>query len=354
MTNEIGRTLGALAGVRWCSRRLAEKYHGLRRRLRRVTRHLNRDPHLRIYYSMRKDNRAAAPVYRAGNFWESINRNFEDLLYQGALPHLRDGYFNRAFAGPEPESRQVYRALLWLYYNKLLHRDRYGFLETLLDPAVGGTADQEVIGGRPMTLDLLQSTDEAFGILEAWRSSGRLVQPRVLVELGAGYGRLGHVWLKLVPNCSYVVLDLPEALLCSSFWLDRVFPGAVVSYDESRMPGTLTRERLITKRIWTLGAHQIEQLAPGSVDVFVNIYSFAEMTPAAICNYFDHVERTTKGILYLKQRRRENNRPDGVCVTEETYPFRPDWRELFRRPSSLYEDFFEAAFDTAPLSVMAQ
>lgn len=337
-------TNSSLTPARW----LYFKYHGLLRRVRRLTRHLKRDPLVATYDLMRSDNGAAPSVYQAGRFWADINRAFEDLIYRDALPRLRDGYFNRAFAAPEPGSRQVYRALLWLYYCHLRGRDEGVLLDRVSETSVGGTYDQEEIDGRRVSLDLLQSVDEVSAIREAWRRSGRKGNPRVIVDLGAGYGRLGHVSLRAFPESTYVVLDLPEALMCSSYWLDRAFPGDVVPYRESRSLQALPRELLERRRIWTLGAHQIECLGADSIDVFVNIYSFAEMRPEAISRYFDQIDRTTRGVLFLKQRRTENNQVDRVSVTEATYPIRPGWHEIYRRSNSLYPDFFEAAFDTSP------
>jgi putative sugar O-methyltransferase len=321
------------------------KYHGLLRRVRRISHRMKRDPLLRTFDLMRSDNQGAPAAYRAGKFWSTINRTLEDLVYQGAIPKLRDGYFNRCFAGPEPESRQVYHALLWLYYKHLVTRDER-FVRLVTETPVGGVRDHELIDGRAYSLDLLQSMDEALTIRDAWKTAGRSGAPRVIVELGAGYGRLGYACLHLFPESTYVALDLPEALLCSSYWLGNVFPGEAVPYGESRTLRCLSRRDLEMRRVWTLGAHQIEGLAAGCTDVFVNVYSFAEMPHGSIANYFRHIERITNGIVYLKQRRTEHNQADGVCVTEASYPVPPGWRQIFRRPSTLYEDFFEAGFCT--------
>ncbi|MEZ4671530.1 MAG: putative sugar O-methyltransferase [Anaerolineae bacterium] len=304
-------------------------------------------PDLETYFLMRQDNQTADAKYQAGKFWQGINNEFEDFLWAGALTNLRNEYFNRRFAGPEPASRQVWRALLWLYYQHLQTIDTDGFLKTAVEPSAGGTSDQEIIDGRPMSLDFLQSVEEVYRIREAWALAGETGSPSVIVELGGGYGRLAYVCRKMLPECTYVILDLPEALICANSWLNRVLPGECVAYADARRRTTLDREQLQSGKVWLLGAHQIEAIASKSIDAFVNIYSFAEMPRQAIDNYFAQIDRITQGSLYSKQRKLEDNRIDGVKVSSDIYPIPQHWRLLFHRTSSLYEAFFEAGYGTA-------
>jgi putative sugar O-methyltransferase len=298
------------------------------------------------YSAMLEDNRSAATVYQAGAFWDEINRDFSDLIWAGALADLRNQYFSRRFSAWDPRDRVAYRCLLRLYQQKLRSKDRTGFLERESDPQEGGADDQEIVSGQRVSLDFLQSVDEAFLIRDALHLAGRSEEPRLVVELGAGYGRLAYVMRRMYPNCTYVICDLPEALICANSWLSRVLPGQVVPYEESRKALTLSREALLARPCWTLGTHQLEALAGNAVDVFVNIYSFAEMPLSTIEHYFRHIDRVTNGILFIKQRKREENAKDSVTVIVDTYPVPSSWRVLFHQDTTLYESFFEAAWDT--------
>jgi putative sugar O-methyltransferase len=298
------------------------------------------------YELMTADNGRASDLYRAGALWKHINAAFGDLIWAGALSDLRNQYFNSRFSGPPPESQQIYGYFIWLYYQRVRAVDRFDFLKEASEPLEGGTRYQVPVEGRPMSLDFLQSVEEAYAILDAWERAGHRGHPRVIVELGAGYGRLAYVARKLFKDCTYVVLDLPEALLCASSWLGRVLPGEVEPYEASRGLERLNRERLLSKPVWTLGAHQIEALEADSVDAFVNIYSFAEMPPASIANYFTHIDRLCTGVFFTKQRKVEDNIVDGVVVSEAAYPVRSHWKELFHRTTSLEPTFFEAAYTT--------
>lgn len=320
-----------------------------RRTLGRVasTLHVDRgSPALGLYDRMRADNQAAAPLYQAGRMWDEINREFRDLIWAGGLNDLRDQYFNLRFSGVDPESRHAYDRLLWLYYQRIRDIDRLHVLERIEDSPIGGTRTKAMIEGRTVSLDFLQSLEEAYAILDAWTASGHSGNPRVFVELGAGYGRLAYVIRKMLPDSTFVILDLPEALLCSSTWLDRSLPGEVKSYEASRQAAHFSRNDLLGHRVWTLGAHQIEAIASDAVDVFINIYSFAEMPVESILNYFGHVDRLTRGVFYSKQRKLENNLADGGPIDEATYPIRPHWVRHLYRTTSLQAGFFESAYST--------
>ncbi len=346
----LGRRISGLMGA-------VTANPGLRSALRRrellvkgnINRLLKRNSTLgevRVYEDMKQVNETSGDLYRAGEFWDRLNRQHAHAIWAGGLENLRNEYFNRTFSGPEPESRQVYRALLFLYYKHVSQLDTDGFLQRHAEPAVGGSADQELVSGRPYSLDFLQSVEEAYRIREAWRLAGRTEAPRVIIELGAGYGRLAYVLRKMLPECSYVILDLPEALICSQSWLSRALGAEVLPYEQTRNVAQLQRATLQGGKVFLLLPHMIEAIAADAADAFVNIYSFAEMPPRSIANYFRHLDRITDGILYTKQRQLEVNELDEASITERSYPVMPHWRPLFRSVSTLYESFFEAAFAT--------
>ena len=296
---------------------------------------------------MKQDSRTAPPLYQAGRFWEQINNDFADLIYAGALQNLRNQYLNRRFASLDPWCRQAYRSLLWLYYQRLKAVDTERFLDTACEPSEGGVADQELIHAGAMSIDFLQAVDETYRVLAAWQMSGRSGKPRLIIELGAGYGRLAYVFRRIVPDCSYVILDLPEALSCSASWLGRVLAEEAVPYSESRLMTRFTREALLSRKLWTLAAYQIEQIDRKSADAFINVHSLAEMPKAVIDNYFAKIDSLTSGVFYSKQRSVERNAADNFVVTLDSYPVRTSWHLLFLETSSLYENCFETAYAIA-------
>jgi hypothetical protein len=308
-----------------------------------------------LYVKMRDQNSSFGDLYKEGKFWARINENIREILQSPEMKNFRSSPINRKFAGPDPANRQVYRALLNLYYKEIEKIDSIGFLKEHCEPAFGGEHDQELYPfphgsllypfkeRRPMSLDFLQSTEEALTIVNTFQKKyGRL--PEVIVELGGGYGRLGYVLRKMLPECTYVDIDLPEALVCCHYYLSNVLPGDVVDHDVSSRETTLSRQRLKQGKVWTLGSQEIEKIGDQAADVFVNIYSFAEMPKEVIDNYLGHAIRTTRGLIYIKQRKLENNKFDGVQVLQTDYTALDSWTKTVHRDSTLYPDFFEAMY----------
>ena len=61
----------------------------------------------------------------------------------------------------------------------------------------------------------------------------RLLEPggrRLVWEIGAGWGGFARVFKTVVPNTTYLIVDLPELFLFSGTYLQRLFPDAVIRY----------------------------------------------------------------------------------------------------------------------------
>ena len=287
------------------------------------------------YRKMVTDNLNDSELYRAGKFWSRINSGHEQAILAGELKNLRSEYINRTFAGPDPQSRQCYRALLYLYLKHVRAIDLDGVLERAgQDPVEGGTLEQEVFDGKRLSLDFLQSVEEAILINNALKSTGK-PEPSTILELGAGYGRLAYVCKQVWPDSTYIILDLPEALICAQSWLSRVLPKATTPYGDGIEEG----------KIATCLPHAIESIPDGSVDVFANIYSLAEMPKASIQNYLRHASRITNGVVLSKNRRVEHNRDDGE-VNEVNVLIPKEWKEIERSTTTLYEDFTQITYST--------
>ena len=294
------------------------------------------DGDVTIYRQMVEDNLQHSELYRQGKFWAHHNKRHAQAIYGGGLRNLRDEFFNRTFSGPMPESRQSYDALLWLYLKHVRNIDTEDILSHHQDTEIGGNCDQTIFDGKKVSLDFLQSLEECYLIQQSWLKSGRRGSPNVICELGAGYGRVAYVAKLIWPDCTYIILDLPEALSCARSWLSRVMPDDTSDYGgELEMGNGKVQLHL---------PHKIEEIPEKSVDAFVNIYSFAEMPPASIKNYFAHVDRITEGIVLSKQRKVEKNTEDGSLI--DSYPIPGGWRELIYEDATLYPNFFQSTYAT--------
>jgi|GEM_PF-2530204 len=292
------------------------------------------------YESAASGLRAAPPEFAPTRPWAAVSR-FNRLALRGLGFSDFKSVQGRFLAAYEAHHPRYFEALHHVYFEALERRDSWGLLKELEEPALGG-GDVVVRRGRRLSLDFLQSIDELYRLQEAlgFRRDDALV----FCELGSGYGRLADVILSAMPRASCWLFDLPESLTLAQYYLTSLHPRDTAAlYPESSeilsSPGELKKRRLVFGL-----PHQLKSLPARAVDVFVNVYSFMEMSRPQVAAYFDEIERLQPGALFLKQHEREANILDGAVHAAESYPVRPGWAPLYKGTSALYDDVFEAVY----------
>jgi putative sugar O-methyltransferase len=293
----------------------------------------------------------APQIFKPSRFWEHHNaRNLEQLADEGFSAFKRTvntNYFQWEPGSPRGEGprERVARQLLkqWLRHpdprvlrarlahpERSLHatsaprwhavavaalweiarrRDASHVLERFQEPELGEPPSVRH-RGRLISEDLAHSVLEFATINEA----GGLPAPGSLViELGAGYGRLAWLLLSAVPELRYVVCDIPPAL-------------AIASGLAFLLP------------------HQLGALPSLEADLFVNVSSLHEMRPDQIALWFELIDRHTVGRFYTKQWVRSVNVFDDLVVLREDYPVPQHWEALVDRDVQIPPDFFEAVY----------
>ena len=301
----------------------------------------------------------AAPRYRAmvadlartsENFlpsrqWAGLNKEFDQHLRVDGLERFKSRYFGRRWAAYSTDSPRIFQSMLWQYYSTLKREDPEGLLDRLEEPERGGN-DVVTIAGKRYSSDLLQSIDEYYAI-----TRDLPVVPgkkRIVMELGAGYGRLAWVFLKARPDVTYVIVDLPHSLFVAEEYLTAELPDlAIARYAEGRDRHGFGRTDLELKRLWLLQPWQLGRVGTCSIDVFANIYSLQEMTHENVDAYMCEIARLTTLRLFLKQHFVENNQFDGIAMRREDYDVPEGWKLLLDRTSRLYQHVFERAWDVA-------
>ena len=219
--------------------------------------------------------------------------------------------------GNAPE-RWVYTAmirLLWIYASQ---HDPVG-VTRFEEPALGGPLPV-YWRGRLISQDLAKGALEANAIQRALQ--GRA--PRSALEIGAGYGRIAYVLLKLFPEMTYSICDIEPALSISRWYLGQLFP-------EGRL-------RFLTPA-------QATELPTASIDLAISISSLQEMTAAQIADYLTLIDRTAgSGTVYLKQWREWHNPVDQITARFADYPIPENWIKLFEEPAPVQTNFQQAAW----------
>jgi putative sugar O-methyltransferase len=298
------------------------------------------------------------------NFKRSVNQNYYNWIplstqdnqfrnvanWWGVNPSLDvlsvklegDTNIATAFSGnplAEPEVSELYRifvGLLWHYTRSVC---RNGLTEALSEPALGNPL-RCVLAGRLISQDLANSIRErnvALSSMEPAMAAGRTVS---VVEIGAGYGRLGFVLLSSAP-CRYTVVDIPPALALSQWYLTSLFPQKHAfqfrpwhSFSEVERELELADMRFLTP-------DQFALCPPRYFDVGITISTLPEMTRAQFDFYLSRLSSLVSGAIYTKQWLEHHNARDDVTIRRSDFVLPNPWRLTIDRVDGVQDAFFE-------------
>lgn len=187
----------------------------------------------------------------------------------------------------------------------------------------------------PLTWDTVLSLDEVASMVDA--DPRLLNQQLTVMDLGSGWGRIGHILMLLNPLINYVACDIPMGLIVAQDVLPKYVTVPVHCYSECRDIEVFDKS-VLKSGVWFCGTQQLDHFADKSVDVFVNIASFQELTLTQVTEYFTIIDRVTDGILYTRQRHQ------GDELTRDNYPYPGHWQRLYDRGIAFSPGYFEACF----------
>jgi putative sugar O-methyltransferase len=294
---------------------------------------------------MRRDNEVAGFPFTATEHWRRLNRQFEDWFYWEGIGDLEQQTYNQLFSSPRPGHPKLLRYACWLLYQHLKMHDHFDILSEVsatVNPLSGLAFE---FSGKLISWDLLISVDTLYSISEV--DDSILTQPVIVVDLGAGWGRIGYVLKSVNPNLVYVICDLPETLMISSTYLPRVLPcETFCTYLQNREIREFTREVLFEGGTRFLGPQDLERFSDKSIDFLINVASFQEMTPSQVDAYFNVIDRKVKGIFYTQQlwSGQTHKLHLGEISGFKDYPFRPTWQCHYVRNVTWSDLYFEACF----------
>jgi putative sugar O-methyltransferase len=291
----------------------------------------------RRYDLARRGMSEGDPVFQASRQWALITVFYRLMLRAWGFDSFKRK-FGRFLAAYEPDNPRYFEALHHVYRSALVPRDKWGLLDRLEEPELGD-GDIVMHGGKRLSLDFLQSVDEFYRIQEAL--GFKQDDAVVFCEVGAGYGRLADVVLSAMPNAKFIIFDLPESLVLAQYYLTTRFPKRRAAlYPESA--GVLSSAAGLKDFDLIFGVPELLKTVPKkSVQVFINIFSFMEMSREQIEAYFGIVAEREMGAMFLKQHEREINLLDKSLNSRAAYPVRKDWTRLYEGTSALYADVFE-------------
>lgn len=300
---------------------------------------------------MRSDNARAGFPFAASEVWIREVANFERVFDASGVDKVEQGYFNTRFSGVTRNDPRLYEWFISTFYFLLRGRDHLGILDkveaTPADEAPHAVTRDDVmvefgvpvtIDGRRVSADLLFSVYDFYNLYEL--DPGVATEALIVGDLGAGWGRLGHLLLQINPRIRYLVFDIPESLLLSSDYLPRLLPGVGHSrYAETRAAGAFTRDMLMGKALWFLASQDLARLPANAVDLMVNVASFQEMNADQVNRYLEIFDELAfGGHVYLR------NEYIGGSSRVDEYRFPEGWLRKFSRDSAFSAQFHESGW----------
>ncbi|MBI2600869.1 putative sugar O-methyltransferase [Candidatus Daviesbacteria bacterium] len=295
------------------------------------------------------------------NFKRSINMKYFNwstlgiLAHQGHLiinqikrgnwqPIFKSNFFNyksksrSAVYRFNPISAFIYKTFVAAYMDYLQGVDKQNIFKKISEPKIGNPF---LISYRDKKIsqDLCNSVHEFYSITNPLEKTKKL---RIL-EIGAGYGRLGYIFLNQLRDCSYCIIDIPPALFVAQKYLTKVFPREKFFHFRSFNSFKKVKKEFESARISFLNADRIELLPDNYFDLVINVSSLHEMTREQINNYFRQINRICRGYFYTKQWRKSRT-SDNNYISEGDYPRHARWNTIFQRQHPIQKMFFEALY----------
>ena len=231
---------------------------------------------------------------------------------------------------------KVYVCNLFDYVSRL---DKLNIFKKIKEPSIGNPFLIEY-KGRVLSQDLCNSIHEFYSAIK----SRKLTGIKNIAEIGAGYGRLAYIFLKIIPNATYTIIDIPPALFVSQWYLSRVFHKEKIFFYRRFKSYKKIKKEFESSRVRFLMADQIELLPKKSFDLMINVSSLHEMKRNQIKNFIKQIDRLTKGTCYIKEWYRSMTK-DNHWITQKEYPIPSEWEIISSRfPHPIQTWFFDTLY----------
>tara|TARA_B100001123_G_scaffold451115_1_gene627081 strand:- start:1309 stop:2394 length:1086 start_codon:yes stop_codon:yes gene_type:complete len=203
------------------------------------------------------------------------------------------------------------------------------FIDDNLENTVGNPEQVYDIGGKKYNYNDLENIFNLFSI-----TKNLLNEPKTICEIGAGYGCLLSKLKLNYPECKIISIDLPEALLLQTYYLNQIYPEKRFFLYKDFLQYNSSNTDFINLPLddydffilppWALRKIKIRQ----QIDLIINVDSMMEMTKKVINEYFLFIQESLKydGIFYNVNKYKKIASGDIVKIAE--YPYDDFWKVL--------------------------
>ncbi len=295
------------------------------------------------YHNFAPRNLFDAKVRRLVRLWRQsptlkpLLVSIEDgFVRMGGNEALRTQQAVLGFSNKRMFHYKIFVALLWVYSRSV---DHLRVLDRLREPELGNPI-RVLYEDQLISQDLATSSREFNAIMGAIPQERRGSAALTIGELGAGYGRLAHVFAESTP-CRYIIFDIPPALGVAQWYLGGLFPKKRIFRFRHFSKFSDIAAELERSEIAFFTPNQIALFPDRYFDLFVSISSLHEMRVPQIEHYLAQMSRLTARFMYLKQYYRYVNPYDNLLVERSAYHLPEAWQPIFEKTEAVYADFFE-------------
>lgn len=159
---------------------------------------------------------------------------------------------------------------------------------------------------------------------------------RVICEIGGGYGSFAQK-ICSKHKCTYILVDLPEANLLSSYYLSQHFPGRTFLLcneieEKSISKKDIEKYDFVIIPPWYRFADDLQ------VDLFINTRSMMEMNFNVIRKYFKLIQQHLSLGGYFFNINRYYKDSVGYPIKLSEYPYDRYWEVVVSKPSWWQEE----------------
>lgn len=262
----------------------------------------------------------AGPVNVLLNYWLENPRPLKAEI--GGVDFIMGFFQQNPFQ--QQRYRNYYRLFVNLLWNYVTDHDLDGLTEKLCEPELGDPIPVR-LEERMISQDIANSILER-NFVHAQLRSLTLGKP-VIAELGAGYGRVGDIFLSTQP-CRYMVFDIPPALYVSQWYLSNRHPDKRTFAFRRFEDFADVREEVERADICFFTPNQLASIPAEYFDAFIAIDNLQEMTLEQISRYKELMSEKTRYVTYLKNSRDWTNVDDGITVGTDLYRLNGDWANV--------------------------
>ncbi len=236
----------------------------------------------------------------------------------------------------------AYRLFVTALWEMMKRADR-AQLHTRISEPLAGNPIRIWQGKTLISQDLASSIMECNIVIDALKGASK--SPRV-AEIGAGYGRLAHVYAATQPG-QYFVFDIPPALHVSQWYAEQVLGADKIFKFRHFDRIEDVADEMAAASVVFLTANQIKKFPDRYFDMVLSISTLPEMRDDQARLYIELMQKLARHAIFLKQWSSWENPLDKTQMDINSYQFGAEWNVTLDQTDPVEPRFFNRVWRRA-------